>query len=393
MEQQTISISKAGIHAKLNARTPVLAAANPISGKYDRSKPIRYNVNLTPAILSRFDLLYIMVDEPNEAVDYNIAQHLCKLHADMEANQNDVANDKYSKSEMQPYFKYAKSINPVVTEEAQQLLEHKYLQLRQEDVTPGQQSAYRITVRQLEALVRLSEAVARVHLCREVREPHVREATRLLRNSIIGLETPDLQLDDEDVVLPYEFQDPDLDLRRLNLHDEQVGQENAGNADDENMGADAGGDIDPDQENRPPVQDASGAQQQAKEGAPKKVTITQRKLNFIRHTLITILQQKEQEDQQSGESEEEQLVPNIGLSMQKLVEYYFAELNRRRTQFEFEEEYQIIVKAIKYLITRDGSLVVVSSPEKNVGESDEDFKQREAREKIIAANPNFVIDA
>ncbi|CAK8532679.1 unnamed protein product [Lathyrus sativus] len=66
MEQQTISITKAGIQATLNARTSILADANPAGGRYDKSKPLKYNVALPPAILSRFDLVYIMIDDPEE---------------------------------------------------------------------------------------------------------------------------------------------------------------------------------------------------------------------------------------------------------------------------------------------------------------------------------------
>lgn len=80
MEQQTISIAKAGIQATLNARTSILAAANPATGRYDRSKPLKYNVALPPAILSRFDLLHVMVDEPDPVMDAQIANHILSVH-------------------------------------------------------------------------------------------------------------------------------------------------------------------------------------------------------------------------------------------------------------------------------------------------------------------------
>jgi hypothetical protein len=80
MEQQTISITKAGIQATLNARTSVLAAANPVNGRYDRSKSLRANVNMTGPIMSRFDLFFIVVDELNEVNDFTIARHICDIH-------------------------------------------------------------------------------------------------------------------------------------------------------------------------------------------------------------------------------------------------------------------------------------------------------------------------
>ena len=80
MEQQTISIAKAGIHATLNARTSILAAANPISGRYDRSRSLRYNVNISAPIMSRFDLFFVVFDEKNDEEDYNIATHLVNMH-------------------------------------------------------------------------------------------------------------------------------------------------------------------------------------------------------------------------------------------------------------------------------------------------------------------------
>ncbi|OAY77819.1 DNA replication licensing factor MCM6, partial [Ananas comosus] len=80
MEQQTISITKAGIQATLNARTAILAAANPTGGRYDKTKPLKYNVALPPAILSRFDLVYIMIDEPDDNTDYHIAHHIVRVH-------------------------------------------------------------------------------------------------------------------------------------------------------------------------------------------------------------------------------------------------------------------------------------------------------------------------
>merc|ERR1711970_686459 len=76
MEQQTISITKAGIQATLNARTSILAAANPVGGRYDKRRSLMQNLNISPPILSRFDLVHIIIDEPNEMADLRLAEHI-----------------------------------------------------------------------------------------------------------------------------------------------------------------------------------------------------------------------------------------------------------------------------------------------------------------------------
>lgn len=108
MEQQTISIAKAGIQATLNARTSILAAANPAGGRYDKSKPIKNNVLLPPAILSRFDMMHIMIDEPDDDTDMLIATHIVKVHQRRER----AFNVPYTMPQVQRYIKYARSIRP-----------------------------------------------------------------------------------------------------------------------------------------------------------------------------------------------------------------------------------------------------------------------------------------
>ncbi|MCI07858.1 DNA replication licensing factor MCM6-like, partial [Trifolium medium] len=108
MEQQTISITKAGIQATLNARTSILAAANPAGGRYDRSKPLKYNVALPPAILSRFDLVYIMIDDPDDVTDYHIASHIVRVHQKRE----EALAPTFTTAELKRYIGYAKTLKP-----------------------------------------------------------------------------------------------------------------------------------------------------------------------------------------------------------------------------------------------------------------------------------------
>ncbi|EFN51204.1 hypothetical protein CHLNCDRAFT_28165, partial [Chlorella variabilis] len=192
MEQQTISIAKAGIQATLNARTSILAAANPVAGRYDRSKPLKYNVALPPAILSRFDLLHVMIDEPDANLDKQIAEHILSVHQ----GQGVALNPPYTMEQMQCFIKYARAIKPHISREAQRQLVVSYKKLRGDDAAPGTATAYRITVRQLEALVRLSEALSRLHLSEHVTREHVKEAYRLVKNSIINVDQADQELGD-----------------------------------------------------------------------------------------------------------------------------------------------------------------------------------------------------
>jgi DNA replication licensing factor MCM6 len=108
MEQQTISIAKAGIHATLNARTSILAAANPIGGRYDRKKSLRANVAMSAPIMSRFDLFFVVLDECDEKTDLNIAKHIVNVHR----FQDEAINPEFSTESLQRYIRYARTFNP-----------------------------------------------------------------------------------------------------------------------------------------------------------------------------------------------------------------------------------------------------------------------------------------
>lgn len=204
MEQQTITITKAGVKATLNARTSILAAANPINGRYERSKSLKQNIQMTAPIMSRFDLFFILIDECNEVTDYAIARKIVDLHKD--ADQ--AVERTYSESDIARYINFARMFKPKISLESQDLLVQQYKNLRNRD-TGGSRSSWRITVRQLESMIRLSEAYARMHCSEEVHPRYVREAYRLLNKSIIRVEQPDIALDDEEeeVVREEEVED------------------------------------------------------------------------------------------------------------------------------------------------------------------------------------------
>jgi len=193
MEQQTISITKAGVRATLNARTSILAAANPIGGRYDRSKSLKHNINMSAPIMSRFDLFFILVDECNEVTDYAIARRIVDLHTRCEESVDRM----YSVEDMQRYIMFARQFKPKISMESKDYMVEEYKRLRQRDSTGAGSSSWRITVRQLESMVRLSEAMARMHCSDIVAPKHVKEAFRLLNKSIIRVEQPDIHLEEE----------------------------------------------------------------------------------------------------------------------------------------------------------------------------------------------------
>lgn len=194
MEQQTISIAKAGIHATLNARTSILAAANPIGGRYNRKIGLRSNLNMTAPIMSRFDLFFVILDDCNERVDTQLASHIVDLHM----LRDEAIDPPYSAEQLSRYIKYAKTFNPKMTKQARDFLVTRYKELRDDDAQGLGRSSYRITVRQLESMIRLSEAIARANCTEEITPDFVAEAYDLLRQSIIRVEMDDIEMEDDE---------------------------------------------------------------------------------------------------------------------------------------------------------------------------------------------------
>ena len=126
MEQQTISIAKAGIHATLNARASILAAANPINGRYDRSRPLRQNVVISAPIMSRFDLFFVIFDEKRDDEDFQIANHIVNMHRMLE----DALKPEFSTEALQTFIKFGRSISPKFTREAAEILKEEYKRMR-----------------------------------------------------------------------------------------------------------------------------------------------------------------------------------------------------------------------------------------------------------------------
>ena len=195
MEQQTISIAKAGIQATLNARTSILAAANPVGGRYNRKTTLRANINMSAPIMSRFDLFFVVLDECNEAVDEHLARHIVAIHQ----LKDEAVEPEFSTEQLQRYIRFARLFQPVFTDEAKVRLVERYKELRADDAQGGiGRNSYRITVRQLESLIRLSEAIAKAMCVDQVTPEFVDEAFKLLRQSIISVEKDDVEFEEEE---------------------------------------------------------------------------------------------------------------------------------------------------------------------------------------------------
>ncbi|KAI8059175.1 MCM2/3/5 family-domain-containing protein [Gongronella butleri] len=184
MEQQTISVAKAGIITTLNARTSICACANPIGSRWNKNLSVPANVDLPPPLLSRFDLLYLILDRVDEDGDRRLANHLVALY--MEDRPTTAGLDIVPVDLLTKYIGYARDkIQPVLSEDASKLLVDLYVELRKQGKDRGgQQRRVTATTRQLESMIRMSEAHARMRLSAEVTEDDVYEASRLLRAAI-----------------------------------------------------------------------------------------------------------------------------------------------------------------------------------------------------------------
>ncbi len=172
MEQQTISVAKAGINARLNSRCALLGAANPTHGRFEPHGNISQQIKLPAPLISRFDLIFAIMDKPDKERDLQIARHIIKVHhsGELIMNERDVEVDRilkpdFDKEFVRKYVAHAKSINPVMTDECMQKLEDFFMDIRG---SGGETDSIPITARQLESLIRLAEASARAHLRKTV---------------------------------------------------------------------------------------------------------------------------------------------------------------------------------------------------------------------------------
>ncbi|WP_158058234.1 minichromosome maintenance protein MCM [Halorussus halophilus] len=218
LEQQKISVSKAGINATLKSRCSLLGAANPKYGRFDQYEPIGEQIDLEPALISRFDLIFTVTDQPDEEHDRRLAEHIIQTNYAGELNTqrtemsapNISAEEVESQTEevapaidadlLRKYIAYAKrNCYPTMTDEAMETIRDFYVDLRTKGA--DEDAPVPVTARKLEALVRLSEASARVRLSDTVEISDAERAVEITRSCLqdIGVD-PETGQFDADVV-------------------------------------------------------------------------------------------------------------------------------------------------------------------------------------------------
>ncbi|KAI3637117.1 hypothetical protein MIR68_004823 [Amoeboaphelidium protococcarum] len=186
MEQQTISIAKAGITTILNSRTSVLAAANPVFGRYDDMKTPGENIDFQSTILSRFDMIYIIRDQHSEERDQALAKYVMSVHE--HRAPTDAVEGEMDLKTMKRYIAYCRQkCAPRLSAEAAEKLSSHFVEIRSQvqkyETEANARSSVPITIRQLEAIIRITESLAKMSLAPVASEQHVDEALRLFRVS------------------------------------------------------------------------------------------------------------------------------------------------------------------------------------------------------------------
>lgn len=193
MEQQQISVSKANIQATLNAQTSILAAGNPKMGRFDPYEPIPQQIDIGDTLLSRFDFIFPVKDQPDEEKDTKLSRQVLQNHLDPEETDAEIPQDM-----LRRYVAYAKRLRPQLTQEAADEIQEFYVNMRA--MGSGEEnSSVPITARQLEALVRVAEASARSELKDKVEVSDAQRAIEILKYSLeqIGVdpETGEFDID------------------------------------------------------------------------------------------------------------------------------------------------------------------------------------------------------
>jgi len=375
MEQQTISITKAGVKATLNARTSILAAANPIGGRYDRSRSLKQNIAMSAPIMSRFDLFFVLVDECNEVTDYAIARRIIDLHSRISESVDRI----YEPEDISRYIMFARQFKPKITPDAKKFMVEEYRRLRLRDVgggvgggsgvDGGLQSSWRITVRQLESLIRLSEAIARMHCQDEVAPKHVKEAFRLLNKSIVRVEQPDVQLEGEEEPLG-------------DVEEEEPMEE----ADSENVA--------------PPVnvngQVNGDAPKEKEKEKKKKLKLSFEEYKAIANLLVLHLRREEEKEEGLDVIDPES---STGTRKSDLVGWYLGEIQEEiESEEELVEKKVMVEKIIDRLVNQDQVLIELSKTglsekkRKQVEEGADEEGTEDAKDPYLVVHPNYYVE-
>lgn len=195
MEQQTVSVAKAGIICTLNARTAILAAANPVNSKYDPKLSVVDNIKLPPTLLSRFDLIYLVLDKQSDTHDRRLANHIVSLYSQiknddilsqaMDGDQlktNLIKTGGITRDFFAAYISYARRfVQPKIPDYVVGDIVQNYLNMRN---MGNSKKTITATPRQLESMIRLAESIAKMRLSEFVEKSDVDEALRLIKTAM-----------------------------------------------------------------------------------------------------------------------------------------------------------------------------------------------------------------
>ena len=193
MEQQTVSVAKAGIICSLNARTAVLAAANPVKSKYDPKLSVVDNIKLPPTLLSRFDLIYLVLDKQSEAADRRLANHIVSLYSTLDGKKPIDKGEDVQATELlrtntidreffAQYISYArKTCKPKIHDTIQMDLVQEYVKMRS---LGNSKKTITATPRQLESMIRIAESLAKMRLSEWVEKQDLDESVRLIKQAL-----------------------------------------------------------------------------------------------------------------------------------------------------------------------------------------------------------------
>ncbi|KAH8583075.1 DNA replication licensing factor MCM6-like AAA ATpase [Cryptosporidium sp. chipmunk genotype I] len=396
MEQQTISITKAGVLATLNARASVLAACSPLGGRYNPSKTLSQNVKISAPILSRFDLFFVMIDDPEDVYDEVLASFIVGLHSKAtegsgrEVTQDEMFNQKQfidhlsfsdpnnlqlSKSELNQYIAYAKTFKPCITPAAKTILVRTYKALRMGDATSGAK-AMRITVRQLESLIRLSEAVAKLRFSYLVTPEHVEEACQIFKSSLSKIRYNDIDLGDMDEYDDEDEEEEEENMKDLTgMEDERSHRlEKVGNKDDQYS------DGEDNTKMLQELQVSKNVRASSKNKKKANVTIGYNEYFQIARRFVDKLQSSE----------------NSEISITDLITWHISEYDHPESEEELGELEEKYHRAIQRMIHRDMILYISFQEEimsqRNQPENDQEEENEVILMTYVKVHPNYNVN-
>jgi len=297
---------------------------------------------MTAPIMSRFDLFFILVDDCNEVTDYAIARRIIDLH--MRAEES--VERTYEPADIARYISFARLFKPKVTEESMEHLVDQYKHLRQRDTGGGFKSSWRITVRQLESMIRLSEAMARMACNDKVELKHVQEAYRLLNKSIIRVDQPDIHFEDEDAIAADLDNEMEVDDPGHNV-------------------ASPGGEV-----------NGLISSQKSQAAKSKKLTLSQQEYFQMANVIVHYLRQKED--------------LNEDVHRNDIVNWYIEHVMEEvESQDELVEKKQIVEKVLDRLAYNDNVLVPLNKTGLQTGATESGDSDANP---VLIVHPNYVED-